>query len=90
MGTALVTIRIMPSSPKADLNLIQKRAKQIVEEKGGKNSSTKTEPVAFGLNAIIINFAIDESLSVDSIENPLKSIKEVSSAEVIDFRRAFG
>jgi translation elongation factor aEF-1 beta len=90
MGTALVTIKIMPDSPKADLNEIQNKAKQIVEEKGGKKPSTKTEPIAFGLNAIIINFAMDESLSVDSIENPLKKIKEVSSAEVIDFRRAFG
>jgi translation elongation factor aEF-1 beta len=90
MGTALVIIKIMPKSPKSDLEKIQEQAKQIVEKNGGKKSMTKTEPVAFGLNAIILNFAIDESLSIDNIENPLKKIKEVSSAEVIDFRRAFG
>lgn len=90
MGTALAIIKIMPNSPDSDLEEIQKRAKQIVEENGGKKPMTKTEPIAFGLNAIFLNFALDESLSMDNIENPLRKIKEVSSAEVIDFRRAFG
>ena len=90
MGTALVTIKIMPESPNSDLEAIQEKAKQIVEEKGGEKTITKTEPIAFGLNAIILNFALDESKSIDEIENPLKEVPEVSSAEVIDFRRAFG
>ena len=90
MGTALVIIKIMPKSPKSDLEKIQEQAKQIVEKNSGKKPLTKIEPIAFGLNAILLNFAIDESLSIDNIENPLKKIKGVSSAEVIDFRRAFG
>jgi elongation factor 1-beta len=90
MGTALVTIRIMPESPNSNLEEIQKKAKEIVEKNKGKKPFTKTEPIAFGLNAVILNFALDESLSIDNIENPLKKIKEVVSAEVIDFRRAFG
>ena len=90
MGTALVTIRIMPESPNSNLNEIQNKAKEIVEKNHGKKPSTRTEPVAFGLSAVIINFALDESLSIDNIENPLKKIKDVVSAEVIDFRRAFG
>lgn len=90
MGTALLTIKIMPESPEADLEAIQEKAKQIVEEKGGKTPSTKTEPIAFGLNAIILNFAMDESLTQDSFEAPLKEIDQVNSIEVIDFRRAFG
>ena len=90
MGTALAIIKIMPNSPDSDLEKIQKKAKQIVEENDGKKPLTKIEPVAFGLNAVLLNFALDESLSMDNIENPLRKIKEVSSAEVIDFRRAFG
>ena len=90
MGTALVTIKIMPESPESDLDEIQNKAKQIIEEKGGKTPSTKTEPVAFGLNAILLNFAMDESLSQDDFENPLKELDGVNSVEVIDFRRAFG
>ena len=90
MGTALVIIKIMPKSPDSDLEKIQEKAKQIVEEQGGQKPSTKTEPVAFGLNAILLNFSLDESLSIDDIENPLKEIPEVNSAGVVDFRRAFG
>ena len=90
MGTALITIKLMPESPSADLEAIQEKAKQIVEEKQGKTPLTKTEPVAFGLNAVIINFSMDESLSQDSFESALKEIEQVNSVEVIDFRRAFG
>ena len=80
----------MPESPQVDLEAIQEKAKKIVEEKGGKKPLTKTEPIAFGLNAVILNFAMDESLAVDDFENPLKEIEQVNSAEVVDFRRAFG
>ena len=90
MGTALVTIKIMPENPQVNLDEIQKIAKKITTENGGEKSLTKIEPIAFGLNAIILNFSLDESKSIDDIENPLKDLKNVSSAEVIDFRRAFG
>ena len=90
MGTALVTIKIMPESPDVNLDEIQEKAKVVVSEKGGKKPSTKTEPVAFGLNAILLNFAMDESLAVDDFQTPLQEIDNVNSAEVIDFRRAFG
>ena len=90
MGTALVTIKIMPESPETNLEEIQNKAKSIVEEKQGKNPTTKTEPVAFGLNAILLNFAMDELLSVDDFQNPIQELEGVNSAEVSDFRRAFG
>lgn len=90
MGIVLVTIKIMPKSPEVDLEIIQKKAKQITEEKGGQKPTTKTEPIAFGLNAVILNFALNESKSIDDIQDKLREIKEISSAEVIDFRRAFG
>ena len=90
MGTALVTIKIMPESPDTDLEAIQEKAKEIAQEKNGEKHSTKTEPVAFGLNAIILNFSLDESNDIDPIEEELRKIPNVTSAEVIDFRRAFG
>ena len=90
MGTALLKIKIMPESPDADLEAIENKSKEIVKEKGGKNPSTVREPIAFGLNAVIINFSMDESLSVDEFEDSLKEIEQVNSTEVVDFRRAFG
>jgi translation elongation factor aEF-1 beta len=90
MGTALVKMRIMPESPTVNLKEIEEQAKKILEKEEGKNPRAEIEPVAFGLNAIILGFSLDESKSIDNIENKLKNIPNVNSAEVVDFRRAFG
>jgi len=90
MGTALITIKIMPESPNSNLDKIEEKAKKVIEQSEGKKPNTKREPIAFGLNAIMINFALDESKQIDPIEEKLRKIPEVNSAEVTDFRRAFG
>lgn len=90
MGTALVKIKIMPENPQINLEEIEKKAVDIAKKNKAQNPKTETEPIAFGLNAVILQFAIDELESIDKVENPLRKIKGVSSAEIIDFRRAFG
>jgi len=90
MGTALIQLKIMPESPDSDLNEIQKQAEKIIQENQGQNPQFKTEPVAFGLNSITASFSIDESIQTDPFETKIKEIPNVSSAEIIDFRRAFG
>jgi elongation factor 1-beta len=90
MGTALITIRIMPSSPEINLEEIQKKAEKIILKEHGKNFIFKKEPIAFGLNSLNISFARDENLDNDAMINKIRSIKNISSAEIIDFRRAFG
>jgi len=90
MGTALLKIKIMPESPQVDLAQIEKEAKKIIEQEKGQNPRFEKEPIAFGLTALIAAFAMDESLSTDVFENGLRTIKHVNSAEIIDFRRAFG
>ncbi len=90
MGTALIQLKIMPESPDSDLIKIQKQAEKIIQEKQGQNPQFKTEPVAFGLNSITASFSIDESIPTDPFETKIKEIPNVSSAEIIDFRRAFG
>ena len=90
MGTALLKIKIMPQAPQTDLKEIESEAKKIIGKLQGKNPRFEQEPIAFGLTAVIAMFAIDESLSTDIFEKELAKIKHVSSAEIIDFRRAFG
>ena len=90
MGTALVKLKIMPESPSVDLDEIEEKAKEIINKDASRPATVEREPIAFGLVALIFSFAIDESKSIDNIENPLKEIPNVSSTEVIDFRRAFG
>jgi len=87
MGTAGIKIKIMPSSPDVNLDEIQNKAKALVEEKGGKNREYEIQPIAFGLNAIIAFFEWPEEQELDSIEEALKNIENVSSVQVIDMRK---
>jgi len=90
MGTALIKLKIMPNSPEADLDKIQQQAEDIIKQEEGKTHQTEREPIAFGLNAIIITFAIDESIPTDPFIEKIQASEQVSSAEIIDFRRALG
>jgi len=90
MGKALVRLKVMPESPSANLKEIEKQAAAIVKAEAGTEAKMEEEPIAFGLNAIIVNFMIDESKPLEIIEEKIKAINEVSSTDIIDFRRAFG
>ena len=80
----------MPSSPETNLEEIKTKAKEIVEEGKGDKVRFEEEPIAFGLKALITFFALNESHDVEPIENKLKEIENINSAEIIDVRRAFG
>ena len=90
MGTALLRIKLMPSSLETDLEKIKQEAKSIIEKGQGRNCQFEEEPIAFGLKAIIVSFDIDESQNLYPIEENLGKIENVNSAQVIDMRRAFG
>jgi|TARA_B100001971_G_C17997802_1_gene435674 translation elongation factor aEF-1 beta len=90
MGTALLTIKMMPESPETDLELIEGKAKEIIENLKGKSPKFQKEPVAFGIISLSASFSIDESLETDPFEEKLREIEGVNSAETVDFRRAFG
>jgi len=90
MGTALVKIKIMPSSTGEDLKAIGKEAEKIILKGKCTQYSSEEQDIAFGLKALIVSFAIDESLELESVERALERIKGVSSVQVIDMRRAFG
>ena len=86
----LIKVKIMPTSPDVDLDAIEKKAEEIVVAGEGGNAKMEREPVAFGLNAIIVFFSRDENLDTDDLLDELRGIEEVNSAEIIDFRRALG
>ena len=90
MGTMLIKIKIMPVSPETDLEKIKNKAYIRIQENNGKNIIFNEEPIAFGLNAVIASFDFPEQESLELLEEELRKIEEVNSAEVIDMRRAFG
>ena len=87
MGTAGIKIKIMPTSPEVNLEEIKNNAKALIEEKGGKNCRFEEEPIAFGLKAIMVYFDWPEEKELEELENKLKEIKNINSAEIVDMRR---
>ena len=91
MSTAGVQFKIMPESLEIDLESLKSGIKEVIESfESGILNETKEEPIAFGLKALVVTFAIAEAIETDEIENKLKEIEGVSSVELIDYRRAVG
>jgi elongation factor 1-beta len=87
MGTAGVKVKLMPTSPEIDLQEIEKKAKKVIEEQNGKNCRFNTEPIAFGLKALILFFEWPEEKELSEVENKLKQIENLNSVQVLDMRR---
>lgn len=90
MGLAVVKMKLMPVSPDVNLDEIKKKAEKIINDAEAKGTKTEIEPIAFGLNALIIIFGWDEEKDLEPLENSLKEIENVNSIEMIDIRRAIG
>ena len=90
MANAIVTIRLMPRSPEEDLSTLEVDARAVIERLGGVLGKTERTPVAFGLIALKLYIVIDERKGTQVLETELGALTGVSSAEVLDFRRAVG
>ncbi|MFW6141029.1 MAG: elongation factor 1-beta [Candidatus Saliniplasma sp.] len=84
MGDVRIVYKLMPENPKADLDEIKEEVKKIAEEYGEYKGSNE-EKVAFGLMAVISTIEIpDEGGIVDVMEEKLRSIPGIQSAEAAD------
>ena len=90
MGYVNIKIKLMPTSPDTNLEERKARAKSIIEEKYGKIIKFEEEPIAFGLNAIMVFFTWPEEKELEKLENSLENIDNVVSKQVLDMRRAIG
>ncbi len=93
MAVVIITLKIMPENPEIDMVELEKKAKEKIIEftKDDGEMKVEIEPVAFGLNALKIIFVMEESLgSPDPLAETIESFDEVTSAEVVDVRRALG
>jgi len=91
MAKVVVTLKIMPDSPKVNLDVLQKAAlKKIKDAIGDTETKVEKEAIGFGLNALKILFVMDEDKNVDVIESSVKKTKGVQSVDVTDVRRAIG
>jgi len=87
MGIALIKLKIMPTSPDADLKALRQITTEKISAVEGEVTKFEEEPIAFGLKALITFIRIDENKDTSLIENALKDVENVSSSEIIDYRR---
>jgi len=93
MAKVVITARIMPTSPDANLDTIEQESLKIIKSKvGSSDTRVKRSPIAFGLVAVDITFIWDENLgSPEDILQPLiTQLPDVNSFELTDVRRAIG
>jgi len=90
MGIALVKLKVMPESLDVDLEALKTKIEELIGSEVDSKINYEEEDIAFGLKALITGFSLDESKEIDPIQAKLTELEEVKSAEVSDFRRAFG
>ena len=88
MGSRLVArIRILPREADSNLDSLILGLRSGVAE-GMELKAYAKEPIAFGLNAIIGDFLIDDDEGqMDKLENSIKKIEGVGEIEVINISR---
>ena len=91
MSKVVVTLKIMPESPQVNLELIEKEAAKILAKFGCEIGKKEINPIAFGINALMLMFLMDESKgSTEKMEEKLAEIPGVNSVTVEDVRRTLG
>ncbi|MFW5746176.1 MAG: elongation factor 1-beta [Nanoarchaeota archaeon] len=92
MANAIITFKIMPTSPDVDLEPIQEKAYQIAKDSGAKGQMQhEINPIAFGLKElkVLAMFEVEGS-DFDAIAAKMSELEGVQSAEVANMDLAMG
>lgn len=94
MAKVIVKMRVMPESTEVDLEGLEKQVREKVTsfaESENAVNNVETSPVAFGLKALDVTFAVDESKGdTETLEEEIGSMEEVASVEITSVSRALG
>jgi elongation factor 1-beta len=88
MGRIVISFKIFPKGLEVDLEGLKKEIEKTLP-KSTSIYGYQTEPVAFGLNALIAHIIIPENESglLDKVEEELGRIPEVSQIQTVMVRR---
>ncbi len=88
MGDVIAVFKIMPENPETDLDTIKDELAGLIPE-GVTIESTETDPVAFGLEALMVTISMPDSeeISADDMETSFAKIDGVESVTVADVGR---
>ena len=88
MGRIVISYKIFPTGVEVDLDDLKKQIESVLP-KSTSVYGYQTEPVAFGLNALIAHIIMpeDETGLLDKIEEDMGKIASVSQIQTIMVRR---
>jgi len=90
MANVLVTIKILPESIDVSFSWLSEQIEPKIAAVG-KILKSEKEPIAFGINALLITFLMDENKgSTEKLEEEIAAVQGVSNVDVVDVRRAVG
>ncbi len=90
MTKLVARIKVLPTDTDINLdNIIEKLKSSLPDGMQVRNSAK--EPIAFGLNALIIDFLLeDKEGQMDELENAVKDTEGVSEIEIMNLSRQAG
>ncbi len=88
MARLIARIKILPAEAETDLAAVVESLKRSIPE-GMEIKAHAKEPIAFGLNAIVGDFMLDDAEGqMDKLEEAIKGITGVGEIEVMNISRA--
>jgi len=83
----IVTMKVLPNSPEVDLHRLGDNVEHKIV-KYGKMYKRSMQPIAFGINALVFAFMMEETAGgTDPVENDVKTVEGVGDVEVTDVTR---
>ena len=87
MARLVARIRILPAEADSNLENVVESIKKSVPQ-GMEMKDSSMEPIAFGLNAIIGDFLLDDAEGqMDKLEESIKNVEGVGEIEVTNISR---
>jgi elongation factor 1-beta len=84
MGDVMVQLRVLPESVDVDLGALKTEITNAID-KLCKINEIKQEEIGFGLSALMFSVIVpDEEGKIDSVENAISSVKNVSQVDTRD------
>jgi len=91
MAKILAIMDVMPENVELNLDELKEKVKKEIESFGAEFGEVKEEEVAFGLKRLKFVIISDEDKGgFDPLEENVRKIDGVKSAEIVDVRRAIG
>ncbi len=81
MGEVILNLKVLPSSPDVDLEVVKNKIKTIESDKV-RIQEIREEPIAFGLKALKVLIVMpDKEISPSEVEDKIRSIEGVENVE---------